>query len=269
MRLLRELQNNPFFQSELRRQRLRAAALLLLLVNAAYVALFLGARVAQDLLSGGGSAHRLAAEFDYRPWLLVGAGLLSLCVHWLVPPLMVRAAGDRYDLRSLALMVGGRRTGEEWWRGRLAARLAPTALGAFPLSLGLPVLALYAPQLGHPAAAVLVGGLIWAALCAGVSLWLGLRCPPRRASLCAYGLTSFALPFLIGAVASMLAWGCSNGRPDQHVVFPGVAALTWNLLALGIAAAFWDRAVEGLFPDRRAPLWQELGPGAGSGEDDD
>jgi hypothetical protein len=268
MRVLRELQGNPFFQREFRREHLRACTLALLLMNGGYVLLFLGARLLRDLLPGSGSAH-LRAEFEYRPWLFAGAALLSLCVHWLVPPWLLRAARDGYDLPSLSLMVRERASGEEWWRGRVAACLAPAVLGALPLFLGLPALALFAPQHAHPAAVVVGGGLIWAGLCAGATLWVALRCAPAGAALWAYGLTSLALPFAIGAVAATLAYGCSTGRPDAPAVFPGVAAFTWNLLALGLAGAFWDRAVGRLFPEKRRPLWQELPPGPPPADDDD
>jgi hypothetical protein len=257
VRRLQDLLVNPFFRNELERPGRRAWLASLVLANVLYVALFWTARAARDTPSGPGDLEQMSAQFDYAPWLLAGAVLLSFCAHWLVPP-FVRIDNHRYGLRTLRLMVQGRHTEEEALRGTVAGAVAPLAAGAAPLLVGLPLLALYAPGRAGWAAAALLAAALWGALSTCVSVWSGIRHrAPRTAALCAYLLTSLALPLVIGAITLGLAWGCSAGHPRRESVFCASAALTWGILVVGSTAAFWDVAFGALFPEKRQCLWQE------------
>jgi hypothetical protein len=166
-----------------------------------------------------------------------------------------------YDLRPLALMVMGLHSDEELLCSQVAAGITPSALALLPLAAGLLVIALYARDYLTPAAVTLAAGALWTALSASASLWTGIACRlPRRAALCAYGLTSLALPLLIGALTGAIAYGCSVGHPHRDTVFQIAAALTWTILVTGAAAAFWDLTFGRLFPERRRTLWVESGP---------
>jgi hypothetical protein len=260
MKLLSRISNlrrNPFFRHELARKGRRRWAAGLTAASLSYVSLFLLARVAWAFSLRVSGAPALTAPFRYGAWLLAGAALLSLCAHWLVPLFSLSILRPSYELRTFILVVAGRHTEEEALCGELAAGLFPLALGILPLFLGLPALILFGADDAPAAAVGLCSSVLWAALAAGASLWIGIRAPGGRAVASAYLLTSLALPLGIGALTLGIAEGCSLGHPHQAVVFRIAAVVTWSILVLGLAATFWDCSLGRLFPEKRRSLWQE------------
>jgi hypothetical protein len=255
---LNGIYNNPFFRRELERKERKACTLLLLTANTAYVLLFLGVRVLADLGPPPADGQALRAEFNYAPWFLVGGVLLSLSAHWLVPPLLLSVLRRDYEIGPVVLMVRGRHSEEEIYQGQVAAGLAPLVLGVLPYLVGLPLIAAYGPQHALGVLAALLAAVFWGSLCAGVSLWSGVRCRALPvATLCAYVLISLALPTVIGLVTAVIAHGCSKGQENEAFVFTTSAVLTWSILVIGTAAAFWDAGFGRLFPHKRPGLGQE------------
>ena len=257
---IRTLPANPFFRHEFHRpgrQRWMAA---LAAANGLFVALFVLALAFSFGRPQSPAAPAVSAGFNFLPWWLAGALLLSLCAHWLVPPSVLPLLRHDYELNPLVLLVRGRHTEDEALRGQVAAGLAPLVLGAAPLLISLPLLTLYSPQHVPLAALGLAGAGLWAVLAAGVSMWSGvLYHPQARAAACAYALTSLALPLLIGGVTVAVARGCSVGHANQEVAFNIAATLTWAILVTGCAATFWDATYGRLFPHKRRPLWVDTG----------
>lgn len=255
---LKGIYHNPFFRWELERRDRKAWTFTLLAANAAYVLLFLGVRILADGVATQPGGHSLRAEFNYTPWFVAGGLLLSLSAHWLVPPLLLNVLRRDYELGPLVLMVRGEHSEEEIYQGQVAAGLAPLVLGVLPFLIGVPLAAAYAPQhLLGVLAAVLAAGF-WGALCAGVSLWSGVRCAALPvATLCAYGLISLALPTVIGGLTVVIASGCSKGHQNESAIFAAAALLTWSILVVGTAAAFWDAGFGYLFPHKRPALGEE------------
>jgi hypothetical protein len=156
LRALRQTWSNLSFRREIQRRELWVWAAVPFAVNAAFVVLFALDRAQWQASVSAGSAAGYHAVFDDGPWLLAGTMLVSLCAHWLVPLVLLLWAAD---LRLHVETGEGGRTGETILRGHIAARAALLLIGAAPLLLGLPLLALTGFRNGVAAAAVLAGGV--------------------------------------------------------------------------------------------------------------
>jgi hypothetical protein len=191
----------------------------------------------------------------------VGAVILSVCSHWLVPPFVLTLLRARYELPSLTVLVRERLPDQESLRAQLAARVAPLLAGLVPLVLLAGLLLCADLKYGFLVAGAMVAGLVWAGLCTALSLWSGVI--NHRLALAhawSYGLLTVALPLAFGGVAAVVGAGCSAGRAHPEPTFWLAACLTWWILVVGAAATFWDLAFTRVFPERRYALWQESAP---------
>jgi hypothetical protein len=260
MRLLLALFRNPLFRHEVRCPVRWRWTLALALGSTAYVVAFVVAHARWErALPSGAAAY--APQFNYVPWLLGGAVILSLCSHWLVPPFVLTLTRARYELPSLTVLVREQVQEDESLYAQLAARVAPLLLGLAPLLALAGLLSMASLKYGLLVTAADGVGLLWAAFATTVSLWIGVTVRrPALAHACAYGLLSFVFPLLIAGLAATVGLGCSAGHARPAPVFWIASSLTWSILVVGFAATFWDLAFGQVFPERRYALWREAPP---------
>ncbi len=260
---LRGLFADPVFRRELRRLRAGAWAGGLGAAAACYVAALLLARLAWGSPPAAGEG--IGAAFPAVPWLLAGATVLSLGTHWLVPPFLAVLPRPEYDLGLLTALLRAGSSRQRAFFAQVAARVLPLALGTAPLVLALPPVGLLSSELALPGACGLGAAVLWLVLAAGVSLWAGTRCRTSiGATCCAHALLTLVLPLAVGSIARFIGAECSYGRADHERVFWAAAGITWALLVVGLAGAFWDWTLLRLFPERRRSLWIDTPPPAPS-----
>ena len=257
MRTLLKLSRNPVFRHELRRAERWRWTVGLSVVNSLYVAAFASAYLlwqAQDPWRGQGYSE----GFRFIPWCVIGVGILSLCSHWLIPPFVLLLLRNRYELRTLTLLVSEGISEEASIQAQVIASVTPLVVGLTPFVVLVGVLLQGALRYGLIGAALLVGALIWGAFVTMMSLWSGATFrQPLPAYAWAYFLGSFVFPTFFAGLSIAVGFGCSAGQAHEEFVFLVAGTLTWVLLVVGFAATFWDLAFGQLFPERRYSLWQE------------
>lgn len=255
---LGNLPRNPLFRLELRRRTRRFWLVGLPLTSGVYALGFVLSLAFDWISRPVGADIVLSSRFSYVPWLAGAAALLALMAHLLVPVCVMGALGHRWELDSLRALHQTPLPYHEGLFGQTAAGAAPLAAGIAPLGLFVVGLLTVSSGAALSFVGVLVAALLWGLMCVCVSVWAAVATNSvDSAVLTSYALITLVLPVVVFGTSLALASGAEAGQSTLGLPFWGGAILTFGALTLGLAAGYWDAALNRIVPGRQRRLWDD------------